>query len=233
MNRIIVFFILLVLLLAGCSKDKSFTIYGKYKNQNFFTVEPPVMYTANSQINDISTIKDFLKRYKLDEYIVDSNQEKIENEITFEIQESNKAIYKLDTVTRDYRLISNGESEFLFEKVDSFTYLSSSSISPIKCNILSDLIRKIKPIPRCQYIPRTSGYDLACQANEFLFLKKEDDKLYIPFFNKVILSSDKQSNCYSASSNEQNIFNPEVLKKLSTGDTLIFQAKKVLLNKLN
>ena len=121
MNKTIVFFILLVLLLAGCSKDKSFTIYGKYKIQNFFIVDPPVLYTANSQINDISIIKDFLKRYKLEEYIVDSNQEKIEGEFTLEIQESNKAIYKLDTVTRDYRLISSGESEFLLEKVDSFT----------------------------------------------------------------------------------------------------------------
>ena len=205
---------------------------GKYTSSGIL-ISGAKMYTSNGEVRDQSVINNFIIRQDLKSLFKVAQTAELEPGLVNISLEPGKAIVNFPgqpmTMEMSYKRITYGR--YLLNWVG--TTLWSLPNNPSRCMQMADSIL-LYPVNKLnmQPVPTSGGYTMLYTPSLDYVLNVKPGALTVPFLSYAFFSNTPPySACSWANGDTWNMFNPECIKRLQTGDTLVVQSKTVLLKK--
>ena len=236
MKQKIFFLLAVAAIFISCKKDNnSLQLAGQYKPNTNGSVGPVIMYSSQGQVTNAVAIQSFLQRQGVEnEFIFSGSSFPIgSNDLfTLAITQNNKVTISAAILTepRQAEIVDQTSSQLLIALIDSV-----QSFIPIgnnnRCAVLYPAIKKINSEKKYTPLPPGSGYSGVFTFRTMFPIEIENGQFTLPLTTFLVSSSTVNNSCMNSASNEWNTFNPDIITQLQTGDTIVYQTKRVQLLK--
>lgn len=221
-----------VALFTGCSKDEaaaSFDSTGQYKLASTITTNPIVMYTRNGIVSNQQVLDNFLIRKQLPTPVFYRNDvpNNVFSDFTIDINRNNQATISYqtnsNTATVNAEITTRTPQYLVLAHTDS-VFVGSN----LPVDILQENIVLIKRMLRCTTSPLISK----CMNRPFTVTAIQNNKLFLPLFAWLIQTGPTTTIRGGLTIGSAiNIFNPAIVNRLATGDTIVVQTRELALRK--
>lgn len=229
---------------AGCKKsdnpEKFPDLNGVYHESNTEELSAPVMYTVNGKVTNQDTISAYFARHK--NYLVNifvlnqstltednsAYEENFKGDGTVVLSNSNKA------ASATYTITDKSSTGFLLEATDtSRIFEEPTFVNTTRSNIINAYVNAINRITNCKPVPPGVGYNEECTFRDSEQFIIKNGQVYLALISySTTSSSEIYGSSYSAIGNDSGYFNTGVISQLMKGDTVVYQNKLILLNKI-
>lgn len=228
---------LTVILLIGtsCNKKDSKLPEGDYAPTTVIASDIK-MYTVNGEVKDAALIRKHIAGLGIESYFTFQSQETANIGITtLRLGKENASIIYTNGNTHTLTYKKQEAQKYLLNWVASQPFSVTGTVIQSNCTKVAEKVL-LHPVQKLDYreVPATSGVNIVYTPSIDYVLNNLGGQLTAPLISYSIANSENGSQataCYSASGNNWNEFDASVLSSLKANDTLVVQAKTVILKK--